>query len=144
MEGRRRRQLTPLSSELRTEEWTPPRVEKPRRERKPKPAPTTRAGMILFGLRRFGLIAFGVVGATLLVALAVVWLSDSTAARTLPRTFYFAGAFFAAVTFLGGTGIYYPWRRSRSEREFALNASFLYGLIAVILVGIGVALEIYL
>src|SRR4029079_11999132 len=88
MEGPGRRQLTPLSGELRTEEWTPPPVEKPRRERKPKPAPTTRAGMILFGLRRFALIAFGVVGATLLVALAVVWFSDTTAARALPRTFY--------------------------------------------------------
>ena len=144
MEDRRRRRLTPLSGELRTEEWTPPPVEKPRRERKPKPAPTTRGEMILFGLRRFGLIAFGVVGATLLVGLAVVWLWDSTAARALPRTFYFAGAAFGALAFFGGTGMYYPWRRSRSEQEFAVNASFVYGLVAVILVGIGVALEVYL
>jgi hypothetical protein len=144
MDGRRRRQLTPLSGELRTEEWAPPPVEKPRRERKSKPVPTTRAEMILFGLRRFALIALGVVGATLLVGLAVVWSSDSTAARALPRTFYFAGAALAAVAFLGGTGMYYPWYRSRSEQEFAVNASFVYGLVAVILVGIGVALEILL
>jgi hypothetical protein len=144
MEDRRRRRLTPLSGELRTEEWTPPPVVKPRRERKAKPAPTTRAGMILFGLRRFGLIAFGVVGATALVAVAVVWLSDSTAARVFPRTFYFSGAAFAALAFLGGTGMYSRVYRSRSEHEFAVNASFVYGLIAVILVGIGVALEIFL
>jgi hypothetical protein len=144
MEDRRRRRLTPLSGELRTEEWTPRPAEKPRRERKAKPAPTTRAGMILFGLRRFGLIAFGVVGATALVAIGVVWLSDSTAAHVFPRTFYFAGAAFAALAFLGGTGMSSRMYRSRSDHEFAVSASFVYGLIAVILVGIGVALEIFL
>jgi cation transport ATPase len=144
MEGRRRRQLTPLSGELRAPEWAPAPVEKPRRERKPKAVPKTRAGMILFGLRRFAVIALGVVSGTLLVGLTVVWLSDSHAAHTLPRTFYFAGAAFAAVTFLGGTGMYSRWYRSRSEQEFAVNASFVYGMIAVILIGIGVALEILL
>ena len=121
MEGRRRRQLTPLSGELWTEEWTPPPVEKPRREREPKPAPSTRAGMILFGLRRFALIAFGVVERLCSLRLRWSGSTDTAAARALPRTFYFAGAFFAAVTFLGGTGIYYPVPESfragvRSER----------------------------
>jgi hypothetical protein len=145
VEGRRRRQLTPLSGELRTPEWTPPEPVKERRwKRKEKPAPTTRAGVVLHGLLRFALIFAGIAGATALIALLVVWSSNASATHVFPRAFYFAGAGTAAVAFLGGTGTYNRWYRTRSEHEVMVSRSFVYGVLAVLLIGIGVALEIFL
>jgi hypothetical protein len=145
MEGRRRSRLTPMSGELRaTSDWATTAAE-PVKERKPRrkerPAPTTRRAVIAQGLGRFAAIVAGVAGATALVALLVVWLTNSSSAHAFPRAFYFAGAFFAAVTFLGGTGTYSHWHRSRSEHELAVSRSFVYGAIAAVMIAIGVALE---
>ena len=97
--------------------------------------------MLLHGLRRFALITAGLAGLTVLVALAIVWLADTSASRTFPRAFYFAGAFLAAVAFLGGTGTYEPQYRTWPEQEVAVSRSFVYGAFAFTLIGIGVALE---
>ena len=93
---------------------------------------------------RFAQIPVGVVAGTVAVALLIVWLSNASASHTLPRAFYFAGAFLGAVAVLGGWGTYDPCYRNPRQREIAVSKSFVYGTLALLLLGTGVALEILL
>ena len=148
---RRRRRLTPLSGELKEMvEWQPPdptKVEKPPRLRRERRAPTTRRGVILHGLLRLTLLLAGVVGAVLLVAELVAWHWGRSFEHDLPTAFYLAGAGVGALAVLGGTGMGrgyryggYGWDVS-APRQTAVNTSFFFGLLAVFLFGLGLALD---
>ena len=145
--GRRRRQLTPLSGELRAQaEWRPvdPVAEqrgRKRRRRRERRRPETTLGMLLFGLRRFVLFGGGLAGAVAGIAALIVWLTGSSATRVFPLAFYVGGAFFGALAFFGGTGTYSRYYWSQTEKERAFNLSFVYICFALLLIGIGVALE---
>jgi hypothetical protein len=153
MEERRRRgRLTPLSGELKQMvEWQPPdptKQEKPRRRRREKRAPTTRREMILLGLVRLALLLTGVVGAVALIAWLVAAHWNRSFEQILPTVFYFAGAAVGAIAVLGGTGIgrsyryggSYGWDSS-APRQTAVNTSLFFGLLAVFLFGLGIALD---
>jgi hypothetical protein len=143
--GRRRARLTPMSGELRaTEDWihVEPVEAKPKKRRKRKPPPQTTLGMLVYGLRRFVLIAGALCLAVALGAYLVAWLGGGRFVHVLTLAFYFAGAFFGAVAFLGGTGPYNRWYWDRAEREETVNRSFVFICIAALMFGIGVALEV--
>jgi len=135
-----------MSGELRAEmNWTPadPVVEKPR-PKKVKHPPVTRRGMVLHGLVRFALISGGLSGGIALIGLLIVWRGGGSAARVFPLCFYVGGALLAASAFFGGTGTYDPEYWDRSEREYACNMSFVYGVFGIGLIGIGAVLENFL
>jgi hypothetical protein len=148
---RRRRRLTPLSGELKEMvEWQPPdptKVEKPPRRRRERRAPTTRRGVILHGLLRLTLLLAGVLGAVLIVDWFVAWHWGRSFEHDLPTVFYFAGAAVGAVAVLGGTGMGRAYRYggygwdTATPRQTAVNTSFFFGLLAVFLFGVGLALD---
>jgi hypothetical protein len=145
MEGRRRVRLTPMSGELRaTQDWAhvEPVEKKPEKRRKRKPLPQTIPGMLLYGLRRFVLYGSAFSGVVALVAYVVSALGGGRFVHVLTFGFYFAGAFFGAIAFFGGTGTYYKYYWGRDEREQAFNLSFVFICFALLMFGIGVALEI--
>jgi hypothetical protein len=148
---RRRERLTPMSGELREMfDYQPPdptRVEKPPRRRRERRAPTTRRGVILHGLLRLTLLLACVVGAVLLVDWLITWHWGRSFEHDLPTVFYFAGAGVGAVAVLGGTGMGrgyryggYGWDVS-APRQTAVNTSFFFGLLAVFLFALGLALD---
>jgi hypothetical protein len=153
MEERRRRgRLTPLSGELKAMvEWQPPdptKQEKPSRRRREKRAPTSRREMILRGLLRLALLLAGVVGAVTLIAWLVASHWNRSFEQILPTVFYFAGAGVGALAVLGGTGVGRSYRYgggygwdSSPPRQTAVNTSFFFGLLAVFLFGLGLALD---
>ncbi|HSS80769.1 MAG TPA: hypothetical protein VLK24_06190 [Gaiellaceae bacterium] len=148
---RRRRRLTPLSGELKAMvEWQPPdptKVEKPPRRRRERRAPTTRREMILRGLLRLALLLAGVVGAVVLVNWLVAWHWNRSFEQDLPTAFYLAGAGVGALAVLGGTGMGRAYRYggygwdTATPRQTAVNTSFFFGLLAVFLFGVGLALD---
>jgi hypothetical protein len=95
----------------------------------------------LHGLARFALILGGLIGGVALIATLIVWLGGASSGRVFPIAFYIAGALLGSAAFFGGTGTYAPEYWSRGERERAINMSFVYGAVGVILIGIGVLLE---
>jgi hypothetical protein len=141
-EPRRRRTLTPLSGELRAPvAWTPADPTRKERRRKAKAPPTTRGGVLLHGLARFALLLGSLIGGVALIATLIVWLGGASSGRVFPIAFYIAGALLGSAAFFGGTGTYAPEYWDRGERERAFNMTFVYGVFAVILIGIGVLLE---
>jgi hypothetical protein len=136
-----------MSGELRASvDWTPaePVAEKPKRRRKERKLPTTRGGMILYGIRRFVLIAGSLCGVVALGAALVLWQGGGSATRVFTLAFYFVGAGFGAMAVLGGTGTYHHDYWDRPEREQSFNAPFVYAALAVVLLGVGVALDLLL
>jgi hypothetical protein len=142
--GRRRPRITPMSGELRaTEDWVhvDPVETKPKKARKRKPPPQTTLGMIVYGLRR--LILYGAASSAVVAlgAYLVAKLSGGRFIHDLTYGFYVAGAFFGLVALLGGTGTYYQYYWHRDERERAFNMSFVFICFALLMFGIGAALE---
>jgi hypothetical protein len=101
-------------------------------------------GAVLDELRRLALTLVFICGGTALVALLIAWLTNATARHTLPRAFYLVGVGAAAVGFLGGLGSRMPGSRRTPVGTVTMNRSFAYGVLAAVLIGIGVALEIVL
>jgi hypothetical protein len=136
-----------MSGELKAAvEWTPadPVAAKPRRRRRRKrrQAPTTRVGVLLFGLRRLAFLLVGLGGAVALVAAIVIWLGGGSANRIFPLAYYIAGGVLGAAALLGGTGTTYPiYWQERPDREHALNMSVVYGCLAALLVAFGFLLD---
>jgi hypothetical protein len=153
MERRRRRErLTPMSGELQAMfDYRPPDptvVEKPPRRRRERHAPTTRRGVILHGLLRLALLLGGVVGAVTVIAWLVAWHWDRSFQHDLPTAFYFAGAGVGVLALLGGTGVGRSYRSYGSygpdasvPRQRAVNSSVFFGLLALFLFGLGLALD---
>jgi hypothetical protein len=133
-----------MSGELRaTQDWVnvEPVDAKPKKRRKRKPPPQTTVGMLLYGLRRFVLYSGAVCGAVALGAYLISMLTGGRFVHVLTYGFYFAGALIGAIAFLGGTGTYYRFYWGRDERERAFNMSFVFICFALLMFGIGVALE---
>jgi hypothetical protein len=153
MERRRRRdRLTPMSGELQSmfdyEPPDPTKVEKPRRRRRERRAPTTRRAVILRGLVRLALLLGGSVGSVVLIGWLVARHSGSPLGDVLPTAFYFAGAGVGVLAVLGGTGVGRSYRSYGSygaeasvPRQRAVNSSVFFGLLALFLFGLGLALD---
>ena len=153
MERRRRRQrLTPLSGELKEMfDYQPPdptKVEKPRRRRRERRVPTTRRAVILHGLLRLALLLVGSAGSVVLIGWLVASRSGRPIGDVLPTVFYIGGAALGALAVLGGTGVGRSYRYSGGygweagvPRERAVNTSAFFGLLAVFLFGLGLALD---
>jgi hypothetical protein len=123
------------AQKTRTRRWR-------RRERTP---PTTRGAKLLYGLRRLVVVLAVVLGAVALVAWLIAWLRGSELRHVLPLAYYFAGAGLGAAAFLGGMGTYQPeYWRERTDRERAFSSSVELGLLALVVFGCGVLLEILL
>ena len=144
--------MTPLSCELKAMvDWKPPdptKQEKPGRRRREKRLPTTRRGVIVHGLLRLALLLAGVLGAVIVIAWLVAWHWDRSFEHVLPTTFYFAAAAVGIVAVLGGTGVGRSYRYSGGygadagmPRQTAVNTSFFFGLLALFLFGVGLALD---
>ena len=152
MERRRRARLTPLSGELKEMvEWQPPdptKQEKSRRTRREKRAPTTRRAVILRGLQRLALLLVGVSGTVVLIAWLVARHGNRSFEHVLPTAFYFAAAGVGALAVLGGTGVGRSYRYSGgygwdapAPRQNAVSTSSFFGLLALFLFGLGLALD---
>jgi anti-sigma factor RsiW len=152
MERRRRARLTPLSGELKAMvEWQPPdptKQEKPRRRRREKRAPTTRRAVIRRGLLRLVVLLVGVSGTVVLIAWLVARHWNRSFEHALPTAFYFAAAGVGALAVLGGTGVGRSYRYSGGygadaslPRQTAVNTSAFFGLLALFLFGLGLALD---
>jgi hypothetical protein len=153
MERRRRRErLTPMSGELQEMfDYQPPdptKVEKPRRRRRERSAPTTRRAVILQGLARLALLVGGTAGSVTLIAWLVARHSGRPLDEVLPTAFYFAGAGVGVLAVLGGTGVGRSYRytggygaEASVPRQRAVNTSAFFGLLAAFLFGLGLALD---
>ena len=98
----------------------PTKVEKPRRRRRERRAPTTRGAVILHGLARLALLLGGSVGAVVLIGWLVARHSGSPLGDVLPTAFYIAGAGVGVLALLGGTGVgrsYRSYGALRAGRE---------------------------
>jgi hypothetical protein len=142
-EGRTRRQLTPLSEELRAPAgWAPPGpVAEEYKPKKVKRLPRTRKEVLLHGLRRLAIILGLLAGGTALIAFLIVQLADTSADRTFTLAYYIAGGGLLATAFLGSTGSEVDWYWDRGEREEAFNYAFVYALFGFLLIGVAVLLE---
>jgi hypothetical protein len=151
MERRRRARLTPLSGELKAMvDWQPPdptKQEKPGRRRRERRLPTTRRGVMLRGLTRLAVLLAGLSGAVALIAWLVARHGNRSFEDVLPTAFYFAAAAVGVVAVLGGTGAGRSYRYGAygadvaTSRATAVNTSFFFGLLALFLFGVGLALD---
>jgi hypothetical protein len=93
-EERRRKQLTPMSGELKANaDWALPEpVPEKRRLRKEKKLPVTRGQVLLAGLKRIAIILVILVGLIAGAALLLVHFSDMAASRAFPLAFFAGGA----------------------------------------------------
>ncbi len=130
-------------------DWQPPdptKQEKPGRRRE-KRLPTTRRGVLLRGLARLAVLLAGVSGAVALIAWLVARHGNRSFEHVLPTAFYFAAAGVGIVAVLGGTGAGRGYRYGgyggdvATPRQTAVNTSFFFGLLAVFLFGVGLALD---
>ena len=105
-DGRTRRQLTPLSSELQAPaDWTAPGpIAEEYKPKKVKRPPRTRKEVLLRGLRRLAITLGLLAGGTALVAFLIVQFWDTSVDRTFTFAYYIAGGGLLAVAFLGSTG----------------------------------------
>ena len=142
-EGRTRRQLTPLSSELQAPaDWTAPGpIAEEYKPKKVKHPPRTRKEVLLRGLWRLAIILALLAGGTALVAFLIVQLWDTSVDRTFTLAYYVAGGGLLATAFFGSTGGEVDWYWDRGEREDAFNYSFVYALFGFLLIGVAVLLE---
>ena len=131
-------------------EWQPPdptTQEQPGRRRREKRLPTTRRGVILRGLARLAVLLAGVSGAVALIAWLVARHGNRSFEHVLPTAFYFAAAVVGIVAVLGGTGAGRSYRYGgygadvATSRQTAVNTSAFFGLLAVFLFGLGLALD---
>ena len=126
----------------------PTKVEKPRRRRRERRVPTTRGAMILHGLARLAVVLGGSVGAVVLIGWLVARHSGSPLGDVLPTAFYIAGAGVGVLALLGGTGVGRSYRSygaygpdASVPRQRAVNSSVFFGLLALFLFGLGLALD---
>jgi len=123
----------------------PTKVETPRRRRRERRAPTTRRAVILRGLVRLALLLCASAGSVVLIGWLVARHSGSPLGDVLPTAFYFAGAGVGVLAVLGGTGVGRSYRSYGAEasvpRQRAVNSSVFFGLLALFLFGLGLALD---
>ena len=126
----------------------PTKVEKPRRRRRERRVPTTRGAVILHGLARLAVVLGGSVGAVVLIGWLVARHSGSPLGDVLPTAFYIAGAGVGVLALLGGTGVGRSYRSygaygpdASVPRQRAVNSSVFFGLLALFLFGLGLALD---
>ena len=126
----------------------PTKVEKPRRRRRERRVPTTRGAVILHGLARLAVLLGGSVGAIVLIGWLVARHSGSPLGDVLPTAFYIAGAGVGVLALLGGTGVGRSYRSygaygpdASAPRQRAVNSSVFFGLLALFLFGLGLALD---
>ena len=126
----------------------PTKVEKPRRRRRERRVPTTRGAVILHGLARLAVLLGGSVGAVVLIGWLVARHSGSPLGDVLPTAFYIAGAGVGVLALLGGTGVGRSYRSygaygpdASVPRQRAVNSSVFFGLLALFLFGLGLALD---
>lgn len=135
----RRRQLTPMESELRAQahpratprsgSWS--RFRSWRRRRRP---PRTLRGALAAGLVRLAV--------TTCLGAGAAWLIAELLGRDLSTGFYIAGAAVLAVAFMSSAAdMGSPYYADRGEREYRVSSSFSYVLVGLVLIGIAVALE---
>jgi hypothetical protein len=132
-----------MSGELRaTEDWTyvEPADAKPRKQRKPKRLPQTTLGMMVYGLRRFVEIGAALCAGVALAAFLVATLSGRHFTHVLTLAYYIAGAVLGATALASGRMGYV----GPAERESAFNRSFAVFAFAALMVGIAIALEVFL
>ena len=131
-------------------EWQPPdptKQEKPPRRRRERRLPTTRRGVMLRGLARLAVLLVGVSGTVALIAWLVARHGHRSFEHALPTTFYFAAAAVGVVAVLGGSGAGRSYRYGgygadvTTSRQTAVNTSFFFGLLALFLFGLGIALD---
>jgi hypothetical protein len=126
----------------------PTKQEKPRRRRPERRVPTTRRAVILRGLQRLVVLLVGVTGTVVLIAWLVGRHWNRSFEQVLPTAFYFAAAGVGALAVLGGTGVGRSYRYSggygwdaAAPRQTAVNTSSFFGLLALFLFGLGLALD---
>ncbi len=126
----------------------PTKVEKPRRRRRERRVPTTRGAVILHGFARLAVLLGGSVGAIVLIGWLVARHSGSPLGDVLPTAFYIAGAGVGVLALLGGTGVGRSYRSygaygpdASVPRQRAVNSSVFFGLLALFLFGLGLALD---
>jgi hypothetical protein len=149
-EKRSRRQLTPMSGELRSDEgWVPSDPvagRRRRRRRKEKTPPVTRGQVLLAGLRRIAIV-LGVVSVLIVgVALLIVQFSDVEPARAFPLAFFAGGALIGIGGFFSGTsGPSQDWMPEGGydyeDRRRGVNTSLVYGSFGIVLIAIGAVLD---
>jgi hypothetical protein len=103
--------------------------------------------VILRGIARLVVLLVTIVGAVALVDWLVAWHWDRSFEAILPTTFYFAAAAVGIVAVLSGTGAGRAYRYggygadASVPRQTAVNTSFFFGLLALFLFGVGLALD---
>lgn len=144
-EERRRRKLTPMTGELRTEmTWEPSEPE--RQKPKKKKRRSGRAHVVLAGLRRSA-IALVILSALVCgAALLLVTAGDIQPERAFPLAFYIGGAIIVCGGFFGATmGPAADWMPERGfdyeDHASALNRSFVYAVFGVLLIAVGAVVD---
>ena len=144
----RRKNLTPVSGELRIPEgWVPPGPvpEKPRAKPEPQP-PTTTLGMLGHGLKRLALVVGAISAGAIALSLALVFLADAEASSTLPVVFYVTGVLVACGGLWSLSG--HEWvpeaGYEQVEKEGWVSDAFVYFGIGLTIIAIGVAFELLL
>ena len=145
---RRRKNLTPMSGELRIPEgWVPPGPvpEKPRARPEPQP-PTTTLGMLGHGVKRLALVVGGISAGAITLSLALVFLAEAEASSTLPVVFYVTGVLVASGGLWSLSG--QEWAPEAGyeqvEKEGWVSDAFVYFGIGLTIIAIGVAFEFLL
>jgi NaMN:DMB phosphoribosyltransferase len=104
--------------------------------------------MIARGLERLVVLLAGVTGVVAAIAWLVARHWNRSFEHVLPTTCYFAAAAVGALAVLGGTGVGRSYRYSGgygaevgTARQTAVNTSSFFGLLALFLFGLGLALD---
>ena len=145
---RRRKQLTPMSGELKAPaDWvTPTSAPEKTRPRKEKTLPVTRWQVLRAGLKRIAIVLIILFALVMGVALLMVQFLDIERSRALTLAFFGCGAFIALGGFLTGTtGSSADWMPEEGydaeDRAQAVNASIVYGAFGVALIIVGAVLD---
>jgi hypothetical protein len=151
-EGRRRKSLTPLQSELQPPaDWTPPgpvAEQYKTKVKQEKRAPTTTRGMVLQGTKRFLFIGGALATGAATVGILIEYFSGATPGSVFPLVFYITGAVVmagAAYMTLEGPGwADYEYGIQQEEKESWIANALAPVSLGLTLIGIGVALEVFL
>ncbi|MFN2471219.1 MAG: hypothetical protein ABR583_09595 [Gaiellaceae bacterium] len=143
----RRRDLTPLTGELRArQDWRAPEPDSRRRfrrRRREKAPPKTWREAIARGLLRFTFLLTLLAGVALLGGIGLAATERFTAERGVPLGFYLLGTLMIGGALLrsGGSLGAEEYYESRAERESAVSSSFVYVAFGVSLIVIGVVID---
>ena len=144
----RRKNLTPMSGELKAQEdWSPTGpVAEPRRARKKKALPVTPGQVLWVGLKRTALILLILVDLVAAAALVLVHFAGMEPKRALTLAFFLGGSAIALGGFLGATtGPSADWMPIRGydaeDKRQGMNSSVIYGVFGVLLILVGAVLD---